>query len=316
MISGIPHRVRIGVFDSGIGGLTVLSALRRAWPGHSTVYLGDTARVPYGTKSGATVVRYARQNAKYLLGEGIELLVVACNTASAYALETLQADLPIPVVGVIEPGARAAVGGGAEAQGPQGPKGPQRPIQPVGSIAPVSAPVVTDAPRHIGVIGTAATIASGAYERAIRRLAPSARISARACPLFVPLVEEGWESTHVARSVVLQYLGDWVVRPDPEMVGEGDSDVPEALVLGCTHYPMLKPMLGEVLGPAIRLVDSAEATARAVAPYLAAAREEKTPTQRLIVTDGAPGFARVAARLLGERPVALEVVDLPFARVE
>lgn len=258
----------IGVFDSGIGGLTVLRALRRMWPAHSTIYLGDTARVPYGTKSGDTVVRYALQNTQYLLGQGIQLLVVACNTASAFALERLT-ELPVPVMGVIAPGAQAAV----------------------------------EATRggHIAVIGTSATIASGAYVRAISSLRPGTRISPRACPLFVPLAEEGWEETAVARAVAERYLEDWL---------PGRADRPDTLVLGCTHYPVFKPVLAELLGPTVALIDSADATARAIAPFMKNAPPEAAPTHRLIVTDGAPGFAKTAARLLGEPEISLEVVDI------
>ena len=258
----------IGVFDSGIGGLTVLRALRQAWPSHSTIYLGDTARVPYGTKSGATVVRYAWQNAHYLISQGIELLVVACNTASAFALDRL-ADLPVPVVGVIEPGAAAAV------------------------KATVSG--------HIGVIGTTATIASGAYPRAIARLRPQARVSSLACPLFVPLAEEGWERTPVARNVARRYLADWL---------PGGLDRPDTLVLGCTHYPLFKPMLARLLGPELRLIDSAQATAQAIAPLIENAAPEASPSHRLIVTDGAEGFVHTAARLLAQPEVHVEVADL------
>ena len=266
--------MRIGVFDSGIGGLTVLRALRRRWPGHSTLYLGDTARVPYGTKSRQTVVHYARQNTRLLLEEGIDLLVVACNTASAYALEELD-ELPTPVVGVIEPGAAAA------------------------------ARATTCA--HVGVIGTAATIASGTYERAIRRLRPRMRISARACPLLVPLADEGWETTPVARATLERYLADWL---------PGRPDRPDALVLGCTHYPVFKPLLEELLGTQVTLIDSAEATAQALSPYLENAPVESVVDHRVIVTDGAEGFARTAARLLGQDDVELEVMDLRPIRAE
>lgn len=261
--------MRIGVFDSGIGGLTVLRALRAAWPGHSTVYLGDTARVPYGSKSPLTIVRYARTNTRYLLGQGIELLVIACNTASAHALEDL-AGLPVPVVGVIGPGAQAAAR--ATRSG------------------------------HIGVIGTAATIASGAYERAIAKQREGLRIETRACPLFVPLVEDGWEGTPVAQAIAERYLKDWL---------PGAADRPDTVVLGCTHYPVLRPTLAEVLGPEVTLIDSAEATTRAVEPFLKGAAPEPEPTHRLIVTDGAAGFALAAARVLGEPAVTLEVIDLP-----
>ncbi len=205
----------IGVFDSGIGGLTVLRSLHRAWPGHSTIYLGDTARVPYGSKSPQTITRYAMQVARYLMGQGVELIVVACNTASSAALPELEKALPIPVVGVIGPGARAAA----------------------------------DASRdgRIGVIGTAATIASGAYEHAIKLLRPDAIISSIACPLFVPLADEGWESTPVARAVAEKYLEPWL---------PGKESRPDTVVLGCTHYPVLRPVLGQVLGRDIQLIDS------------------------------------------------------------
>jgi glutamate racemase len=258
----------IGVFDSGIGGLTVLRALRQAWPGHSTIYLGDTARVPYGTKSRATVVRYAHQIADHLLAEGIELLVVACNTASAYALEELQG-LPVPVVGVIEPPARAAAR--ATRTG------------------------------RIGVIGTSATVASGAYERAIAALAPDATVHSIACPLLVPLADEGWEGTDVAREVARRYLEPWL---------PGRPDRPDVVVLGCTHYPVLRDALAEVLGHEVTLVDSAETTPRAIAPLLEGASTEPEPTHRLILTDGAVGFAATTRRWIGEPAPAVEVVDL------
>lgn len=260
----------IGVFDSGIGGLTVLRSLRRMWPGHSTIYLGDTARVPYGTKSPQTVTRYAMQVAKYLMDEGVELIVVACNTASATALPELE-KLPIPVVGVIGPGARAA----AEAS--------------VGG--------------RIGVIGTAATIASGAYEHAIRLRRPDAVISSIACPLFVPLADEGWEASPVARAVAEKYLESWL---------PGKPDRPDTVVLGCTHYPVLRPVLAEVLGFQIQLIDSAETTARAIAPILEDEPIEAAPIHRVVVTDGAAGFAITAARLLGPDMPPLEVVDINY----
>jgi glutamate racemase len=264
----------IGVFDSGIGGLTVLRALWRAWPGHSTVYLGDTARVPYGSKSPQTVARYARQIVDYLLGQGAELIVVACNTASANAMDSLEG-LPVPVVGVIEPGAVGAVEAARR-------RGIARP--------------------HYGVIGTRATVQSGAYQRALARLAPEARISAVACPLFVPLADEGWETTEVAHVVARQYLADWL---------PGRPDRPDVLVLGCTHYPVLRPTLEAVLGSEVTLVDSAETTARSLAPHLAGAPAEAAPRHRLILTDGATGFAQTASRLLGVETPAFEVVDLP-----
>lgn len=258
----------IGVFDSGIGGLTVLKELWHKLPAHSTLYLGDTARVPYGTKSAQTVVRYAQQVSAMLIDQGIDLLVVACNTASAHAMPTLT-QLPVPVVGVVEPGARAALEQGSA--------------------------------KHVGVIGTTATVASAAYEQALRRVQPGIRVSSLACPLFVPLVEEGWEHTDVAQAAARRYLAHWA---DPE------ADRPDTLVLGCTHYPALKPLLHQLLGDSVRLIDSAEATASVVARRLADAPPEDRPEHRILVTDGAPGFSEIASRLLDRPMPRLDVVDL------
>lgn len=210
----------IGVFDSGIGGLTVVRALRELLPYEPIYYLGDTARVPYGGKSAATVQRYSLEIAELLLEENCKTIVVACNTASALALPELQSTVSIPVTGVIQPGAQAAVA--ATRNG------------------------------HIGVIGTRATIKSEAYERAILALDPAVRVSARACPLFVPLIEEGWLESEITESIVRQYL-------DPLMRKGIDT-----LVLGCTHYPLLRKAIARYLGGAVVLVDSAENCANAV----------------------------------------------------
>jgi glutamate racemase len=276
----------IGIFDSGVGGLTVYRALHFRLPEERFVYLGDTARVPYGTKSLATVERYAVENARFLEAHGIKLLVVACNTASALALPAIRGAIGVPVVGVIEPGARAAVeesGGGA-----------------------------------LGVIATEATVRSGAYRREIVRRAPRAEVTERACPLFVPLAEEGWAETDVARSVAGEYLKDF----RRARVG--------ALVLGCTHYPILRRVIQETVGPEVKLIDSGEATARAVEELLRAEdlrRPADTPTGRLMierarerrlcddldhfyVTDAEDRFARVAERFLGSAPSVLEAVEL------
>src|SRR5690348_6087741 len=220
----MPTSAPVGVFDSGIGGLTVAHEVIRQLPHESVLYFGDTARVPYGPKSPDTVRRYSREIAAFLTGEGIKTLVVACNTATAHALPALRDDVPLPVIGVIEPGARAAV---------RATRG-----------------------GHIGVIGTAGTIKSGAYERAIRELDPSVRITARACPLFVPLVEEGWVDHDATRMIARAYLAP-LLRENVDTV-----------VLGCTHYPLLKPLLAEVLGAEVALIDSAEETARAAATVL------------------------------------------------
>jgi glutamate racemase len=262
----------IGVFDSGIGGLTVVRELMRQLPNESILYVGDTARVPYGPKSPDTVLRYSREIAAYLLAQQVKLVVVACNTATAHALTHLADELPVPVLGVVAPGARAAV-----AVGPRGAAGP----------------------RRVGVIGTAGTVRSGAYERAIHALAPEADVIARACALFVPFVEEGWLDHPATRLVAHEYL-------DPLR----DEHV-DTLVLGCTHYPLLKPLLASVMGPDTRLIDSAEETAAETGRVLAQAGLEAPSTaaarHRFVVTDGAAQFSRTAAHFLG---TPLEHVEL------
>jgi len=254
----------IGVFDSGVGGLTILRAIRERLPGVPTIYLGDTARVPYGTKSPEVVIRYTRNNARFLLSHGISLLVVACNTATAHALPTLQKELNVPVVGVVEPGARAAA-----AKSRSG---------------------------RIGVIGTAGTIASGAYQRALQAARPGCELHALACPLFVPLAEEGWLEGEVPTAIAEHYLGQLRGRID-------------ALVLGCTHYPLLAPTVARVLGEGVALVDSAEATAAAVEDALPPTRAGGT-SHRYFVTDVPVRFAEVAARFLGHAPETVEQIDI------
>jgi len=260
----------IGVFDSGIGGLTVAHAIMRRLPNESILYFGDTARVPYGPKSQETVRRYSREIATFLAGEGVKTLVVACNTATAHALPALRDDLSMPVIGVIEPGARAAVR--ATRSG------------------------------HIGVIGTAGTIKSGAYERAIRAVDPSLRITTRACPLFVPLVEEGWVDNEATRLVAEEYLAP-LLREQVDTV-----------VLGCTHYPLLKPLLGEVLGSSVVMIDSAEETAIETAATL---RErqltgdlEAAPKHRFIASDDPLMFLQLGQRFLGGAIESVEVKTL------
>jgi glutamate racemase len=259
----------LGVFDSGIGGLTVARALFERLPRESVIYFGDTARVPYGPKSPDTVRRYSAEILAYLLKRGVKAVVVACNTSTAHALATLQQHAPVPVVGVIEPGARAAVA--ATKSG------------------------------TVGVIGTAGTIASGAYERAIKALRPDARVHGQACPLFVPLVEEGWFDHPATELIAREYL---------EPLTQAGVDV---LVLGCTHYPLLKPLLARVMGPGVMLVDSAEETAKAVAAEL----ETKgllaaggTHEHLFVVSDDEPHFRKVGARFLGEKIKKVEVVPL------
>jgi glutamate racemase len=260
----------LGVFDSGIGGLTVARALFECLPRESVVYFGDTARVPYGPKSPDTVRRYSAEILAYLLHRGVKAVVVACNTSTAHALDSLRERSPVPVVGVIEPGARAAVR--ASTSG------------------------------NIGVIGTAGTIASGAYERAIKASRPDASVAARPCPLFVPLVEEGWFEHPATELIARQYL---------EPLQRAGVD---ALVLGCTHYPLLKPLLTRVMGPSVTLIDSAEETADAVRREIAQrgleAPAAQDPTHKFVVSDDEPHFRKVGARFLGERLRDVEVVPL------
>jgi glutamate racemase len=276
----------IGIFDSGVGGLTVYRALHDRLPNERFVYLGDTARVPYGTKSLATVERYALENARFLEARGIKVLVVACNTASALALPAIREGVSVPVVGVIEPGARAVV---KRSNG-----------------------------RRVGVIATEATVQSGAYRREIERLAPQVEVLERACPLFVALAEEGWAETDVARSVAREYLREF------------QNGAVDALVLGCTHYPILRRVISETVGDEVRLIDSGEATAEVVEELLdekSLRRKTDTQTGKLFaerarvrrlcddldnfyVTDAAERFARVAERFLGSAPSVLEAVEV------
>lgn len=251
--SGVDPRP-IGVFDSGIGGLTVVSALRALLPNESIFYLGDTARIPYGSRSAATVERYSLEIAGMLLEEDAKTIVVACNTASAVALSKLEHALPVPVTGVIAPGAAAAIA--ATRNG------------------------------HIGVIGTRATIKSGAYERALRGLDPKVRVSARACPLLVPLIEEGWLANEITDEVIARYL-DPIVREDVD-----------TLVLGCTHYPLLRDAIGRILGDKITLVDSAQNCAVVVQQLLQreklSAPSNQTGRLQVALTDPPDNFLTVA----------------------
>ena len=269
----------IGIFDSGVGGLTVYRALHERLPNERFVYLGDTARVPYGTKSLATVERYAVENAKFLEAHGIKLLVVACNTASALALPAIRRAVSVEVVGMIEPGSRAAVKLG---------KG-----------------------NTIGVIATEATVQSQAYAQAIAAIDSSVGVIERACPLFVPLAEEGWADTDVAQTVARSYLSD---------LRTNGMDV---LVLGCTHYPILRNVIGETLGSGVSLIDSGEAAAEEVKTILeqsglSHAENQSHDLERKLcddldhfyVTDAAQRFAKVAERFLGSAPSILEAVEI------
>ena len=245
----------IGVFDSGIGGLTVVAELRRALPAERILYLGDTARVPYGGKSAETVTRYGREISDLLVTEGAKMIVVACNTASALAVPTLAPEFPVPVIGVLEPGAAAAVKATRSGK--------------------------------IGVIGTRATIGSQAYSKAIHSLNPNLSVKATACPLLVPLIEEGLFDDEVTETVLRRYL-------EP-MLSQGI----DTLVLGCTHYPLLKNAIRTICGDGIQLVDSAENCAVAVRSLLSADSSNPSgPRLDILLTDSSEGFLRIAEKSL------------------
>lgn len=260
----------IGVFDSGVGGLTVLRELVRALPGERYVYLGDTARVPYGTKSAETVTRYSVEIANFLITRfDIKMLVVACNTASSLSLPVLRRLYKIPVVGMVDPCVRKAAS--------------------------------LQRNRSIGVIGTAGTIRSGAYETALRRALPSARVISRPCPLLVSLAEEGWGDHPVVRTVIAEYLGPF--REDP----------PDALILGCTHYPVLKESIREFLGEGMLLIDSGEEAARVVDTLLSegeARRRDGAGDLAFLVTDDPGSFVRVGSPFFGNGMAPVDRVIL------
>lgn len=261
----------IGIFDSGIGGLTVLREIRQRLPLETIKYLGDTARVPYGTRSAQTVQKYARANTEFLNGQDIKLLVIACNTASAVATEQLRGAYSLPVIDVVGPGARAAV-------------------------------EATSSGR-VGIIGTEGTISSGAYQREISALRDGAVIFAQACPLFVPLVEQNWidAGDPVVQMIVRRYLEPFL-----------DFQI-DTLVLGCTHYPLLKQAIAQFLGDAITLIDSAEQTARAVEAALREAdllRSERGSAPQYFVTDIPHRFAANGALFLGESLGDVQLIDI------
>ena len=266
----------IGIFDSGVGGLTVLKALRARLPREHLLYLGDTARLPYGTKGPDTVSRYAVQAARHLVQRGIKLLAVACNTASAVAMPALMSEFaPLPVIGVVEAGAEAAVK-----------------VSKTG---------------HIAVLATESTVRGGAYARAIHLRRPDARVYSQACSLFVALAEEGWIKGPLVESVVREYL-----QP---LLDEKKREGLDSLVLGCTHFPLLKEAIASVSGADVKLLDSGETVAEAVLKLLeqkGLERDSGRGDARYIATDGAERFARVGSLFLGERieEKDVEIVDL------
>ncbi len=275
MTHAVGRNAPLGVFDSGLGGLTVVRALREMLPGEDLVYLGDTARVPYGTKGPATIVKYALGCAAALVARDVKALVVACNTVSAVAPDRLRVELDIPVLGVIEPGAKAAV-------------------------------AATRSGR-IGVLATAGTIASGAYARAVSQVSTRAEVIGQAAPLLVPLAEEGWTDGEVPRLAVRRYI---------EPLALAGVDV---VVLGCTHYPILRPVIEQEvrarIGPDVTVVDSAQASARDVKEFLTARGLTRDDGQargkvKLLVTDLPRTFAEMASRFLGDAVGDVEQVDL------
>ena len=250
----------IGIFDSGVGGLTVMKEVMKHLPWENILYLGDTARVPYGVRSAETVSRYSFENAEFLVSKEIKALVIACNTSSAISLDMLRKEFPIPVIGVVEPGARAAV-----------------------NIA---------GSRKVAVIGTETTINSRSYERAIKSIDQTIEVTGIACPLFVPLIEEGWLDGEIVNLTAQKYLSSII------------NDSAGVLVLGCTHYPMLKNVIGEIVG--IPLIDSAVETAREVSSVLAdkglLRREGNMPVMEFFVTDAPDKFVRIGEKFL-EHPI-------------
>ena len=262
----------IGIFDSGVGGLTVARAVMECLPHCPIVYLGDTARVPYGPKSPRTIQRFSRENGDFLAEHGVGALIVACNTASALALDGLVERYSFPVMGVLEPGVRAGIQAAERGGGP------------------------------LGVIGTVGTVRSAAYERSAARLAPGLRVVSQACPLFVPLAEEDMAEHPATELIARDYLAP--------LMAEGIR----ALILGCTHYPLLTPVIQRLVGPEVELVDSARAVAQEIARCLPrfeapAEPEPSPPRHRFFVTDTATRFSEVGARFLGARLPTVELAD-------
>jgi len=260
----------IGIFDSGLGGLTVLKEIKKILPREDIVYFGDTARVPYGTKSKETVIKFSAQNAGFLTGLNVKMIVVACNTSSSFSLPALKRRYDIPVIGVIEPGAREAARATRK--------------------------------MKVGVIGTRATVSSGVYEREIKRINPEIRVTSEACPLFVPFAEEGWLKDDITKRVAGRYLAPFKKRNI------------DAIVLGCTHYPLLKPAIRGALGKDVALIDSAAQTAKAVKRALEE-RGMRTSKNgmgkcRFYVSDEPGLFKKIGSRFLGSRIDGVKKVDV------
>ncbi|HBF34274.1 TPA: glutamate racemase [Candidatus Sumerlaeota bacterium] len=263
-----PNNNPIGIFDSGLGGLTVARAIRNAFPNEAICYLGDTARVPYGSKSPDTVKRYAREDIAFLLSRNVKVIVAACNTVSAAALPELINCYPVPVLGVVEIGAETAL---------------------------------EDAPKKIGIIGTETTVRSQAYVRAILKRSPETEVVQKACPLLVPLIEEGWFEHDVTRMVIEEYLAPM-----------RDSGV-NSLILGCTHYPLIRPMLQDFFGPSVRTVDSADAMVHALntafnSNQIGRANTNNSAASLYYVTDRGTHFSKLLAAFMGENDLPVEQI--------
>ena len=261
----------VGIFDSGIGGLSVVRQVSKLLPNEKLIYFGDTARVPYGSKSPRVVREFARQDAYFLSDKNVKAMIIACNTASAEALDLLQEEFDLPIIGVIKPGASFAAN-------------------------------VTKNGK-IGVIGTYGTIASGAYKTELLSINPSLEVESAACPLLVPLVEEGWESKEVTKEIIGEYLSPLL-----------DKNI-DTLILGCTHYPILKPLIQEVVGDDVVLVDSAEAAAAELerilsGKNLSASNKESSSEHEYYVSDFPFKFKETAERFLGKRLPEVELIPL------
>jgi glutamate racemase len=264
------RRSPIGIFDSGIGGLTVLKEIFTALPRENTIYLGDTARVPYGIRSPETVTRYSFENTRFLSSKQVKMLVIACNTASSVSLDAVRENFPVPVVGVIEPGAKAAAAATKN--------------------------------KKVGVIGTEATVKSNSYPRAIRSVDSSVEVFSIPCPLFVPFVEEGWTEGLITEMVAERYLADIRAKGI------------DTLVLGCTHYPLLKTVLAKVMGDGVRLIDSAIETAREIRSILRSSsllnESAGSVNHEFYVTDAPQKFLYVGERFLGRKIAHIEQTKL------
>jgi len=259
----------IGVFDSGVGGLTVAREILRLTPNETIIYFGDTARVPYGSKSKETIITYSRQIVKFLLTKNVKAIVIACNTASALALDVIAAEVPVPIIGVVKPGAKVAA--------------------------------QTTKNGNIGVIGTEATVNSGIYNEYLKRTNPHVKVYGKACPLFVPLVEEGWIHDPITELVVKRYMDDFK-----------NYDI-DTLVLGCTHYPLIRDVISKVAGEKVQLVNPAYETARCLKKVLETeGLESNTPARehQFFVSDGADKFKKFANTILPCQVVEIKDVSV------